>query len=105
MTDPKQQPTPRGDGRVQCWPEGHATRFACEETIPDTDNATMNRFGWGFVWARDDGSASGVGPFYACPHHRSDITEDERVIALQRCEEAKALLQALTPQVEGGEDE
>lgn len=74
---------------IPCWPEGHATRFACEEEIPDTDYATMRRFGWGFVFARDDGSPSGEGPFYACPDHRSDCTEEEREEARRRNVEAK----------------
>jgi hypothetical protein len=69
---------------VQCWPEGHATRCPCENEIPDTDNATMNRFGWGFVYARDDGSTTGEGAFYACPEHRSDCTEEEREVARER---------------------
>jgi hypothetical protein len=64
---------------VQCWPEGHATRCPCEAEIPDTDFKTMARYGWGFVFARDDGSPTGEGAFYACPEHRTDYrTDDER---------------------------
>jgi hypothetical protein len=44
----------------------------------------MKRFGWGFVYARDDGSPTGEGAFYACPEHRSDCTEEERDIARER---------------------
>ncbi len=79
---------------VQCWPEGHATRYPCENEIPDTDNATMNRFGWGFVFARDDGSPTGEGAFYACPEHRDDCTEEQREAARQRYANARAALEA-----------
>jgi hypothetical protein len=66
---------------VQCWPEGHATRSACEREIPDTDYETMRQFGWGFVHARDNYQPSGIGAFYACPEHRDDCTEEGREIA------------------------
>lgn len=81
---------------VQCWPEGHGTRNACENEIPDVDNATLSRFGWGFVFARDDGSPTGEGAFYACPEHRSDLTEDGRDAARNLYAVAKALA-ALQP--------
>jgi hypothetical protein len=65
-------------------PHGHSTRDGdCDLSIPDTDYETMERHGWGFVWARDDGAADGRGPFAACPEHRGDCDERER-------EEAKA---------------
>lgn len=44
----------------------------------------MDRFGWGFVWAPDAGSETGTGPFYACPEHRSDCSDEEREVARQR---------------------
>ena len=81
---------------VQCWPEGHRTRSPCEEFIPDTDHETMRRFGWGFVYAPDDGAASGEGAFYACPEHRSDCTEEERESARQRNASAKRIALPLT---------
>lgn len=88
-------------GGVQCWPEGHATRYPCEAEIPDTDSKTMSRYGWGWVWARDDGAASGEGPFYACPEHRSNCTEEEREIARQR--NIAAITEAGRKALEGGE--
>ena len=76
---------------VQCWPYGHDHRAGdCDQEIPDDSSETMRRFGWGFVWARDDGSSTGDGPFLACPHHRSDLSDEERERALEI--NARALL-------------
>lgn len=87
---------------VQCWPEGHATRNACDEEIPDTEYETMRRFGWGFVFAQDDGSPTGEGAFYACPEHRSDCTEEEREAARQQNRLAK-LARDMTPTWRGAQ--
>lgn len=76
---------------IQCWPYGHNTRKGdCCEELPDDSAATMHHFGWGWVYARDDGSASGEGPFLACPEHRSDCDPDERERAREINAEAKA---------------
>lgn len=74
---------------IQCWPEGYDTRYPCEAEIPDDNFETMDRFGWGWVWACDPGSASGTGPFLACPEHRSDCTEEGREVARERYAKAK----------------
>ena len=82
-----------GEHSIQCWPYGHNTRKGdCAEEIPDDCFETMRRFGWGFVFARDDGSASGEGPFLACPEHRSDCNDEERERARLACAAAKAAL-------------
>jgi hypothetical protein len=70
---------------INCWPNGTNTRQpGCDATIPDSRYRTMRRFGWGFVQAVDAGSPSGDGPFYACPDHRDDCTEEEREAARKR---------------------
>jgi len=69
---------------IQCWPYGHDTRKgACDEEIPDDSYESIRRFGWGFVYARDDGSPTGQGPFLACPAHRDDCDEEARERARQ----------------------
>lgn len=76
--------------RVQCWPDGHLTGHGgCEEILPDSEWETIEKFGWGWVEARDAGSESGLGMFYACPWHRSDCTPEERAAAISRNEAAK----------------
>jgi hypothetical protein len=76
---------------IQCWPYGHGTRGGdCDEEIPDSNFETMRRFGWGFVFARDDGSPTGEGPFLACPEHRDDCDAEGRQRARQANHSAKS---------------
>ena len=80
----------KSETTVQCWPSGTATRsYECDEEIPNVDDETMTRFGWGFCEAHDAGAPSGLGFFYACPNHRTDCDEEERAYAWKRNAEAK----------------
>jgi len=70
----------KGMGPVTCWGiNGHG----CDASIPDTDDATMDKHGWGFLLAPDGGAprnndgSAGLGAYFACPIHRTDRDNDE----------------------------
>ena len=70
---------------IRCWPNGSRGKDRdCDETLPDGDFDTMERYGWGWVYAPDDGSPIGTGAFYACPYHRTDCTKEERTLAIAK---------------------
>lgn len=56
----KQKPIP-----MTCWGDG------CEARIPDSSDEAMRAAGWGFMYARDDFSPTGMGAYFACPDHKS----------------------------------
>lgn len=59
----------KGHGPIQCW----GWEGKCDAVLPDDSEATMKRLGWGFMYARDDFSPSGMGPYFACPDHKSKL--------------------------------
>ena len=54
---------------ITCW--GTDGIGDCDETLKgDGDLEEMEAAGWGWLWAEDAGAASGMGYYFACPHHR-----------------------------------
>lgn len=52
---------------MQCW----GWEGKCDAVLEDSSEHGMKAAGWGFMYARDDFSPTGMGAYFACSDHKS----------------------------------